>query len=119
MKRLNSWFLLYLRPNDQLGEINPMTTTIFLNVTIQCKNSSSLLWFLAQLNCETFFSNHTLENDVCLVFPEEPLDINGQSVASIQLGDYESCRIGSQCFVSGWGNTQVQKLSLTNHDLSR
>lgn len=41
-------------------------------------------------------------DDICLVFPDKPFEIN-TFVKTLELGDVESCSIGKLCLVSGFG----------------
>lgn len=54
------------------------------------------------------YSSSTLENDVCLLFLANPLDLSGPNAKSLPLATKDP-EVGSPCIISGWGATDVSK----------
>ena len=54
-----------------------------------------------------FCSQPDYFNDLCLMFPDVPFDLDGKLSAALPLGDATSCSVGTQCLISGFGTLWV------------
>ena len=52
------------------------------------------------------YNKNTIQNDVCILYLEDPFDLTGEMAKSIELAT-EDPQVGTTCDISGWGTLQV------------